>query len=85
MAIVGFLACPRGCGATIYWALTREAAEYKEQFLLYLNQLLSWTSCPEHSQACSPRVAVQADAEWCALPSSSAVMAGGRRYRNLYE
>jgi hypothetical protein len=82
---VGFLSCPRGCGATIYWALTPAMAEYKEQFLLYLHQLLSWTSCPDHSQMQGQRMPAYADSEWNALPSSSSVLAGGQRYRNLYE
>ena len=84
-AMVGFLSCPRGCGTLVYWALTPEMVEYKEQFLLFLHQQLSWTACPDHAQIQNQRASVRSETDWGALPSSSAVMAGCRRYRNLYE
>jgi len=86
MALVGYLRCPRGCGALIYWALSPEMIPYKEKFLTFLNQQLCWTACPDHTEIQNQHaVAGSVDEHMVSLPSSSTVMAGGRRYRNLYE
>jgi hypothetical protein len=83
--LTGSLACPRGCGTIILWALCEDVAEYKEQFLTYLYQQLSWTACPDHTAIERQRREVGFDPDLIILPSPSSVMAGEVRYRNRYE
>ena len=82
--LTGQVFCPRGCGTRIYWALSAELAEYKEAFLVYLNQQLSWTPCPDHHKIQPQCQNQDVTADMC-LPSSSAVLGSGPRYVNCYE
>ena len=47
--LTGRLTCPRGCGTTVYWALSPELAGYSAEFLQWLMQQLLWGACPHHS------------------------------------
>jgi len=47
--LTGRLACPRGCGTTVYWALSPELAGYGAEFLQWLMQQLIWGACPHHT------------------------------------
>ena len=83
-ALTGQVFCPRGCGTRIFWALSTDLAEYKEAFLVYLNQQLSWTSCPDH-HTIQPQGDCDDEMIRACLPSASAVLGCGSRYVNRYE
>ena len=85
IAMVGYLRCPRGCGAIIYWALSPEMIPYKKKFLTFLNQQLCWTPCPLHAQIEDQRSLAGLTENMARLPASTAIMSGSRRYRNSYE
>ena len=80
----GYVICPRGCGTKFFWALSPWLIEYKEQFLIYLNQQISWTICPDHVKA-RPRHVLFVERDWTYLPPAAAVLGGGTTYHNRYE
>lgn len=83
----GFVHCPQGCGTRIYWALAAGLADYKEQFLIYLNQQISWTVCPDHTRS-QPRhvLILEKERDWTYLPPAAAILGGTARvYNNCYE
>jgi hypothetical protein len=82
--LTGQVFCPRGCGTRIFWALSADLAEYKEAFLVYLNQQLSWTPCPDHHKI-QPQCQYEDDLVDMCLPSPAAVLGPGPRYVNCYE
>jgi len=83
--LVGSVLCPRGCGTVIHWLLSSDVADHKEEFLVYLNQQLWWTDCPDHVAIRPQKTPFSPAKDWTFLPPSSSVMAAGPRYRNLYE
>lgn len=82
--LTGQVFCPRGCGTRIFWALSADLAEYKEAFLIYLNQQLSWTACPDH-KTIQPQGDCDDEMIRACLPSAASVVGGGPRYVNRYE
>jgi len=80
----GYVICPRGCGAKFFWALTPRLSDYKEQFLIYLNQQISWTACPDHIKA-QPRHLLLLERDWTYLPPAAAILGAGPIYQNRYE
>ena len=82
--LTGMVKCPRGCGTAIYWALSSDLIEYKEQFLIYLYQQLCWTPCPQHDQ-----IQAQATDAPAVGPAgrraSSNIVSRGPRYANGME
>ena len=82
--LTGSIICPKGCGTIAYWALSADMLEHKEQFLNFLHQQLSWTSCPQHEQV-QPQTIIMLEPDWTFLPPASTVLGRGRRYANCYE
>lgn len=83
--LTGYVLCPRGCGTRILWALSADLAEYKEPFLVYLNQQLSWTMCPDHESIQPPCERLHDEEGLNCMRSSRSVFGSGRRYVNCYE
>jgi len=84
--LTGCVVCPKGCGTRVYWALSASVAEYQTQFLIFLNQQLSWTACPEHKKILPQQVVKpEHEEDWTSLPSASSILSGGLRYMNCYE
>ena len=84
--LTGYVLCPRGCGTRILWALSADLAEFKEALLVYLNQQLSWSPCPDHQLIQSQcGWGFQDELDWAYLPSPDSVFGRGPRYVNCYE
>jgi hypothetical protein len=82
--LTGTLSCPRGCGARISWALAAHLGAYREEFLMFLSQELSWTRCPEH-RGIQRQLDTPPDRDWTYLPPAASIVGGGPRYVNSYE